>query len=112
MPKKILKVKTARGLKPDEALALLQTAVSRIGGVLEHIKTEIFTRTSKGDHYGLVVPEWSGSDKISEKEKARTATSINQDFRKRNFAYRVRYVPSHDGLVFAPQKAVEDAFGK
>lgn len=112
MARKRLTVKTARALSEREALALLQTAATSKTGLLEAIKNEIFTRVSKNENFGIVIPAGPNGEKITDAERKNGTTMINSDFRKRAFQYAVRYVPSHEGWVYAPLAKIEELFGK
>lgn len=108
---KRLKVKSSRGIGEKEAMALLLTAATRRGGQLEKIRDEIFKLVLNGQHFGQVTAENPDGEALSDVDKKKIVTVMNADFKKRSYAYRIRYVASVNGIVFAPLAKMKELFG-
>ena len=111
---KTLNIKVMGREKIDENSArnLLMSLKGSDGGMMYELKRNIYKGVDLGDKYFLVKFEAAIGGKVAKETALQIQNSINLQFKKAKYEYRVRYAEERLGLVVCPAANYEQIFGK
>ena len=107
-----LKLGGSEKLNETSARDLLMALKGAGGGMLYEIKKQIHSKIGAGERFFLVKVESGVGGPLAAQPASQLQTSINNEFKKTDYPYRVRYSDEKAGLIVVPEDKYTQIFGK